>query len=154
MTEQKTKSCPFCGEEILDVAVKCKHCQSMLNDSGEQATPAPVDDDYDPELEQLEASLQANSPSTGTLKNMFLPPLIVFVICFSVLFFGNFHVVTGGQVGFQIFERRSFGFSEVFVNVDQIGNMPAILAKGQYPIGTRLLQDRGILENSHDARGS
>ena len=28
--EQKTKACPFCGEQILAVAVKCKHCGSDL----------------------------------------------------------------------------------------------------------------------------
>jgi len=28
---QETKHCPFCGEEILNIAIKCKHCGSMLS---------------------------------------------------------------------------------------------------------------------------
>ncbi len=27
---QKTKNCPYCGEEILAVADKCKHCGEMI----------------------------------------------------------------------------------------------------------------------------
>jgi predicted RNA-binding Zn-ribbon protein involved in translation (DUF1610 family) len=29
--EQKTKNCPYCGEKILAVAIKCKHCGSNLS---------------------------------------------------------------------------------------------------------------------------
>jgi amino acid transporter len=29
---EETKKCPFCGEEILAVAVKCKHCGSDLSE--------------------------------------------------------------------------------------------------------------------------
>ena len=33
-----TKSCPYCGEQVLAIAVKCKHCQSAL---GVAAVTAP-----------------------------------------------------------------------------------------------------------------
>lgn len=32
--ENNKKNCPFCGEEILAVAVKCKHCQSDFSQGG------------------------------------------------------------------------------------------------------------------------
>lgn len=30
MTTAETKTCPYCGEDILAATIKCKHCQSDL----------------------------------------------------------------------------------------------------------------------------
>lgn len=37
--EEAVKKCPMCGEEILAVAIKCKHCQSTIG----AAAPTPDD---------------------------------------------------------------------------------------------------------------
>jgi hypothetical protein len=38
--EQATKPCPFCGEEILAVAKKCKYCKSYLDPTLAPRPPA------------------------------------------------------------------------------------------------------------------
>jgi uncharacterized protein YecT (DUF1311 family) len=39
---EATKRCPYCGEEILAAAIKCKHCKSDLSKGEQPATsPAP-----------------------------------------------------------------------------------------------------------------
>jgi hypothetical protein len=38
---EPTKRCPYCGEEILAVAIKCKHCQSDLTSPPPKGALAP-----------------------------------------------------------------------------------------------------------------
>jgi len=44
MVEEQTKRCPFCGEEILTVAVKCRFCHTMLDGSTPHPDPTPAPD--------------------------------------------------------------------------------------------------------------
>jgi hypothetical protein len=65
MTEKETKQCPFGGEEILAVAIKCKHCGSNLQEhkaSGAAQSKVKVGETY------------------GNL--MLATPLIFVVLCF------------------------------------------------------------------------
>lgn len=41
--EQATKRCPMCGEEILAVAAKCRHCGEFLDGSLRRGGPAGDD---------------------------------------------------------------------------------------------------------------
>lgn len=40
METKETKNCPYCGEEILAVAKKCKHCGEWLDKTSKPNTPA------------------------------------------------------------------------------------------------------------------
>jgi len=42
MTQEQTKQCPYCGEDILAGAKKCKHCGEWLEETVQPITPTEV----------------------------------------------------------------------------------------------------------------
>jgi hypothetical protein len=73
--------------------------------------------------------------------------LLLVLLGLGVVIVGTCHVITGSEAGVSIVRRQSLGFSEFFVNVDAITNMPYFSAKSRYPLGCRVLQDLGLIES-------
>ena len=67
--EQKTKACPFCGENILAVAVKCKHCGSDLSQLIASENADALRGDL---KQQIQAIIQSEKPSKT--KKVFCAP--------------------------------------------------------------------------------
>jgi len=127
-----TKRCPYCAEEILLAAIRCKHCQSDLVGQVQSARDLPQE--------------------RSVLQRPVSPWVLVGIFAILVaLFFGNFHIVSG-KSGTTVVRRESFGYSEAFINVDAITGMPWLAAKGRYPLGCRVLQREGLIESDEAFR--
>jgi hypothetical protein len=62
--------------------------------------------------------------------------------------FGYIHVIDGSNLSVpHVVLKDSFGYSETFIYIDKITGMPWIFAKIKYPIGCKVLQDRGHIES-------
>jgi hypothetical protein len=65
-----------------------------------------------------------------------------------VIGFGFVHVITGSSLSTpRVVRKDSFGYGETFVHIDKITGMPWVFAKSKYPIGCRVLQERGHIES-------
>jgi hypothetical protein len=71
MDEDKTKECPFCGEKILGVAVKCKHCGSDLSQLIASANAEALRGDL---RKAIQAKIEHDKPAK-TKKLFFAPDI-------------------------------------------------------------------------------
>ena len=81
---EETKRCPYCGEEILAVAKKCKHCRKWLNEDPTSQTTAEIA----PENEQSTTEMVQEMPpskSPGVSCAMVLASVEVICIIVGLL---------------------------------------------------------------------
>ena len=57
---------------------------------------------------------------------------------------GSFHFLHGSVTGFAVLKKASFSLSETVVNTDRLGNMPAFLARAEYPMTIAAMSRRAI----------
>ena len=57
---------------------------------------------------------------------------------------GSFHFLHGSVTGFLVLKKASFSLSETVVNTDRLGNMPAFLARAEYPMTIAAMSRRAI----------
>lgn len=113
--------CSECRKEISDKAEKCPHC----------GAPTPGT-----EIKQQKKWYEKTSVT------LFVLGLLI------VIGFGFIHVITGSNLSIpHIALKESFGYSETFINVDKITGMPWVAAQSKYPIGCKVLQEKGYIES-------
>jgi len=78
---KEKKSCQYCGEEILATAIKCKHCSSLLGNSGvRDSEPVPV------RAAMQHTPNNTSAPATpGPIANFFG------ILVIGAIFYGGFY---------------------------------------------------------------
>lgn len=82
--EKETKRCPYCGEEILAVAKKCKHCKQWIDEDHQGVTTTPTQHNSNTQSTQdvqpEESGEPENYEASATRKGFFSFLAVVVVI--------------------------------------------------------------------------
>ena len=71
METKETKNCPYCGEEILAVAKKCKHCGEWLDKTSKPNTPVPIQHNNSSQNSQNLQKDEAKQPPVAVQVNSY-----------------------------------------------------------------------------------
>lgn len=88
----KIKNCPFCGEEILEEAIKCKHCKEFLDHE-------PVNELNSENGEGYEEDTEIDKEETNfNFLDRIIFPILIFLFGYGLFFFGGWQIVWGEKI--------------------------------------------------------
>lgn len=122
--------CKDCGRQISSKADRCPSCGAPT------ATTRAK--------QHLRRSMMRRRKWRGKI----CAAVLLAVIAVIVVGLGFVHVISGSNLpSRRIVRKGSFGYVETFINIDKITGMPWVFAKSKYPIGCKVLQEKGHIES-------
>ena len=99
MVSKEKKQCPYCGEEILAIAKKCKHCGEWLDEDENSGYEEEHGDEQETDNEE---DVYDYSPSTGNVGKTILKriagTIAILTIAFLLFEFGGWEVSWGRSI--------------------------------------------------------
>ena len=161
--------------EMIGRFAKCKKCNNRFKIEELICSPKPLDlqpinnDSIEQKTKhnshnKLESGTFIPSSETETFqapsnhsshKKLYKASSLLAIALFSIvalLFIGNCHIISSSNKGLSIVFRDSVGFSEFFINADQITGMPPVLARTRFPLGYSVLEREGVIKSEEAAK--
>lgn len=97
MESKEMKQCPYCGEEILAVAHKCKHCGEWLDEEENSDSDEELDVDKEEEEDAYDDTPSADNVGKNILKRI-VGTVAILAVAFLAFEFGGWKIAWGRSI--------------------------------------------------------